>query len=227
MRKFNRLLVLSLALVAFLGGCRSSGEFGSEPEQLVDSARNTFRNMMSDNQYPGLVDLATRAKAIIIVPNMLRLALFFGGRGGDGVMVVRGEDGKWSNPAFYTLGGISWGLQAGGQSSELVIAVMTDKGMRAVMNREVTLGADAGIAVGELGKGVNAATGVGLKSDMYAFARSQGLFVGVSLEGALIHPRETWNQQMYGETATPEAILVDRTATSTSPAVSGLVSAMP
>jgi lipid-binding SYLF domain-containing protein len=136
--------------------------------------------MMSDNQYPGLVDLATRAKAIIIVPNLIRAAFFFGGRGGNGIMLVRGADGKWSDPAFYTLGGISWGLQFGGQSSELVIAVMTDRGLSSIMNREATLGADAGLAVGELGKGVNAATGLGYKSDMYAFARSEGLFVGVS-----------------------------------------------
>ncbi|MGB9153725.1 MAG: lipid-binding SYLF domain-containing protein [Alphaproteobacteria bacterium] len=222
----NRLILVFTVLLA-LASCRSSGDFGSEPEQMVDSARVSFDGMMKDNQYPGLVDLATRAKAIIIVPNMMRAAFFVGGRGGNGVMLVRGPDGKWSDPAFYTLGGISWGLQIGAQSSELIIAVMTDKGLDAVMNREATLGADAGIAVGELGKGVNAATGMGLSSDMYAFARSEGLFVGVSLEGSDIHPRETWNQQLYGQDATPQSILVDHTASSNSTAVAGLVKAMP
>jgi len=218
-----------LVLVAFLAlaSCRSSGDFGSEPEQLTDRARVSFQGMMGDNQYPSLVDLATRAKAIIIVPNLIRAAFFFGGRGGNGVMLVRGADGKWSNPAFYTLGGISWGLQFGGQSSELVIVVMTDRGLTSIMDREATLGADAGLAVGELGKGVNAATGMGYKSDMYAFARSEGLFVGVSLEGSVIAPRETWNQQLYGQDATPESILVDRTSTAQSPAAAALISAMP
>ena len=75
------------------------------------------------------------------------------GRGGNAVMLVRGEDGKWSPPAFYTIGGISWGLQFGGQTSELVLAVMTDKGVNAVMNRQVTLGADAGVGFGGLGFG--------------------------------------------------------------------------
>ena len=220
---------LSIALIAFLAlaSCRSSGEFGSEPEQLADQARISFQGMMTDNQYPGLVDLATRAKAIIIVPNLIRAAFFFGGRGGNGVMLVRGSDGKWSPPAFYTLGGISWGLQFGGQSSELVIAVMTDKGLSAVMDREVTLGGDAGIAIGELGKGVNAATGLGLKSDMYAFARSEGLFVGVSLEGSVIAPRQTYDQQLYGQDATPESILVKRTSSSNSQVVANLIKAMP
>jgi lipid-binding SYLF domain-containing protein len=142
-------------------------------------------------------------------------------------MLARGEDGKWSNPAFYTIGGISWGLQFGGQSSELVIAVMTDKGLNAIMNREATLGADAGLAIGELGKGLNAATGMGMKSDMYAFARSEGLFVGVSLEGSVIAPRHTWNQLVYGDQVTPEAILIDRTETTSMKPVNDLVAAMP
>lgn len=227
MRTIRSQLVVVLVLVITLASCRSAGEFGSEPEQLVDRARISFQSMMTDNQYPGLVDLATRAKAIIIVPNLIRAAFFFGGRGGNAVMLVRDENGKWSPPAFYTIGGISWGLQIGGQTSELVLTIMTDKGMNAVLNREVTLGADAGIAVGELGKGVNAATGMDTKADMYAFARSEGLFVGVSLEGSVIAPRETWNQQLYGEDATPESILIDRTSKSDAKAVADIIAAMP
>ncbi len=220
---------LLLVMVAFLGlaSCRSSGDFGTEPEQLADRARITFQGMMGDNQFPGLVDLATRAKAIIIVPSLYRAAFFWGGRGGNAVMVVRGADGKWSDPAFYTIGGMSFGLQIGGQSSEMVITVMTEKGLNSIMSREVTLGGNAGLAVGELGKGVAAETGLGLKSDMYAFARSEGLFVGVSLDGSVIAPRETWDQQLYGQDASPQSILVDRTANTTSPAVNGLVAALP
>lgn len=222
----SRFLLIAVSFLA-LANCRSSGEFGSEPAQLVDSARNTFQSMMTDNQFPALVNLSTRAKGIIIVPNMLRAAFFFGGRGGNAVMLVRGEDGTWSPPAFYTLGGISWGLQFGGQASELVIVVMTDKGVKAVMNRQATLGADAGLAIGELGQGVNAAMGMDLKADMYAFARSQGLFLGVSLEGSVIAPRETWNQQMYGQGATPDTILVDRTVQSDNKVVADIIAAMP
>jgi lipid-binding SYLF domain-containing protein len=221
----RHLLILVSAVTLTLAGCRSSGEFGSEPEQLVDNSRVSFQSMLTDSKT--LVDMTTRAKAIIIVPNMLRAAFFFGGRGGNAVMLVRGADGKWSPPAFYTIGGISWGLQFGGQSSELVVTVMTDKGLNAIMNREVTLGADAGLAIGELGAGVNAATGMDTKADMYAFARSEGLFVGISLEGSVIAPRETWNQQLYGDNATPQSILVDRTSTSSSQAVSGIIAAMP
>lgn len=227
MRVLNSRLLLILTAFLALASCRSSGEIGTEPEQMVDRARITFQSMMSDTQYPGLVDLATRAKGIIIVPNLIRAAFFFGGRGGNGVMLVRGANGRWSAPAFYTIGGASWGLQIGGQASELIIVVMTEKGVNAIMNREVTLGGDAGVAIGELGQGIHAATGLGLKSDMYAFARSQGLFAGISLDGSVISPRGTWNQQVYGQDATPKSILVDRTSTSSSNAVNALIAAMP
>ncbi len=226
MRKFNHRLILACVALLALGSCRSSGQYANDQEELADKARMTFQSMMKDSQYPGLVDLATRAKAIIIVPNMYRAAFFFGGRGGYAVMLVHNEQG-WSPPAFYTIGGLSWGLQFGGQDSDLVITVMTDKGLHAIMSREATLGADAGIAVGELGAGMNAATGMDLKADMYAFARSAGLFVGISLEGSVIAPRETWNQQVYGDQATPQTILVDRTSASDSKAISGLIAAMP
>ncbi len=222
----SRTLLVFTAILA-LASCRSSGDLGSEPDQLADRARLSFQGMMSDSQYPSLVSLAARAKAIIVVPNLIRAAFFFGGRGGNGVMLVRGEDGRWSPPGFYTLGGLSWGLQVGGQTSELVIVVMTQKGVDAIMTREVTLGGDAGLAIGELGQGINASTGMALKADMYAFARSQGLFVGVSLEGSVITPRETWNQQVYGQDATPKSILVDRTSTSSSAVINNLIAAMP
>lgn len=223
-----RLPVLSLMMTVFLlAGCKSAGEFGSETEQLVEHSRITFQSMMSDSQYPGLVDLASRAKAIIIVPSLIRAAFFVGGRGGNAVMLVRDAHGGWSPPAFYTVGGLSFGLQFGGNTSEIVIAVMTEKGLNAVLDRQVTLGGDAGIAVGELGKGVNAATGLGLKSDMYAFARSEGLYVGFSLEGSVIAPRHTWNREFYGRNVTPRQILVTRETMTQSPAAKALVSAMP
>ncbi len=227
MRNLRHTLLIAIVALLSLTSCRSAGEFGSETEQLVSRARITFKSMMSDNQYPGLVDLASRAKAIIIVPNQLRAAFIIGGRSGNAVMMVRDAQNQWSSPAFYTLSGLSFGLQAGGNSSEIVIAIMTERGLNAVLDRQVTLGGDAGLAVGELGKGVNAATGLGLKSDMYAFARSEGLYLGASLEGAVISPRHVWNRQMYGSNVTPRNILIDRSANSNAQVVSDLIHAMP
>ncbi len=226
-RGFRSTSALLFAALLTLASCRSAGEFGTEPEQLIDRSRISFQSMMGDNQYPGLVDLASRAKAIIIVPNLISAGFFFGGRGGNAIILARNEQGQWSPPAFYTLGGLSFGLQIGGKTSELIITVMTEKGLNSILDRQVTLGGDAGLAIGELGKGVNASTGMGLKSDMYAFARSEGLFVGVSLEGSVIAPRYTWNQQLYGSDATPRSILTEFTSTSSSRSVSDIIAAMP
>ena len=227
MRRLRQTCVVAFLLLFSLTACRSAGEFGSETDQLVDRSRITFKSMMADNQYPGLVDLASRAKAIIIVPSQLRAAFIIGGRGGNAVMLVRDGQNNWSPPAFYTLGGLSIGLQVGGNSSEIVIAVMTERGLNAILDRQVTLGGDAGLAIGELGKGVNAATAIGLKSDMYAFARSEGLYAGASLEGSVISPRHTWNRQVYGRNATPRNILVDRSTSTNSQSVANLISVMP
>ncbi len=220
------LLLVAIALLT-LGSCRSPNTIGSEPERLSDKSRITLQSMLADSQYPGLLDLANRAKAIIIAPNILQAAFFFGGRGGNAVLLARDANGKWSPPAFYAIGGLSWGLQFGGQSSELIITVMTEKGLKAIMNREATLGAAAGLAIGDLGAGARADTGMDLKADMYAFARSEGLFVGVSLDGSVIAPRETWNQQLYGESTTPESILIDHTVSTQSPVIQNLLAAMP
>ena len=224
---FRHPLLMLFVAVLVLAGCRSAGEFGNEPNNLVNRARLSFKGMMSDNQYPGLVDLVSRAKAIIILPNQMKAAFIIGGRGGNAVMVARNQYGEWSNPAFYTLGGLSIGLQVDAHTSEMIIAVMTDKALHAIMARQVTLGGDAGLAIGELGKGFNAATGLDLNADMYAFARSEGLFVGAALQGSVIAPRHTWNRALYGQGATPQGILINRTNTSSSQEVLDLLKVLP
>jgi lipid-binding SYLF domain-containing protein len=224
---FRRSTLLFTVLLMALAGCRSAGEFGREPQNLISRSRVTFTSMMSDNQYPGLVDLVARARAVIILPNLLQGAFLVGGRGGNAIMLARNGQGAWSNPAFYTLGGLSFGLQVGANASEMVIAVMTEKALHAILNTQVTLGGDAGLAIGELGKGVNAATGLDLDADMYAFARSEGLFVGASIQGSVISPRHTWNAVLYGPAATPEGILIEHSNTSSDQAVAEILAAMP
>jgi lipid-binding SYLF domain-containing protein len=131
----------------------------------------------------------------------------------------------WSSPAFYSIGGVNWGLQVGAQSQSIIIAIMTERGLTAIMNRRATLGADASIAAGELGKGIAAQSGMGWKSDMYAFAKSEGLFIGIALDGSVIWPRHEWNEQLYGAGATPDGILLGRQFNS--PVASRLIGALP
>lgn len=206
-----RPVLLALLIAALpLAGCYNADDLATEPEKIVEQSSASATRLFSDPEYSALLDYASRARALLIFPNMLRAAFIFGGKGGNGVLMVRDDQGNWSAPAFYTIGGINWGLQIGGQSQEIVIAIMTERGLNAVMNRRATLGADASVAAGEIGKGVHAATGIGISSDMYAFAKSEGLFAGASLEGSVLWPRNEWNEQFYGAGATPQGILLER-----------------
>ena len=205
MKKFLALIVAAV-LFANVQPARAL----SAPEELVAQAKITAESMFSDPNYPVLLDLTTRAKAIMIVPDMFRAGFLIGGRGGTGLLLARDSSGAWSNPAFYGLGGANFGLQIGAQSTELIIVIMTDKGLNAVMNRKVTLGADANVSLGQLGSGAHIETGMDLKADMYSFARSAGLFAGVALDGTGIGPRDAYNEYFYGKGTTPQAILIDR-----------------
>lgn len=197
----------------------------SEPEEIVGKAKVTAESMFSDPNYPLLLDLVSKSKAVLIVPNMFRAGFFIGGQGGSAALLARDDTGAWSAPAFYQLGGPSFGLQFGAQSSELIVVIMTPKGLNAVMNRRITLGADAGVAIGQLGSGANAATGADLRADMYAFARSSGIFFGVSLDGTVIWPRRDYNDSFYGNGTSPEAILIEHVAQD--PRAQPLVDIMP
>ena len=197
----------------------------TDQKELLAKAQSTLESMLSNPDYPSLLNLATRAKAILIVPRMLKLSFLIGGHGGSGVLLARGADNKWSNPAFYTIAGINYGFQIGGQASELILTVMSEKGLRALLDHELTLGADAGASIGTIGRGAHAATGLGQDADVYAFARSEGLYVGISLDGTVITPDTGWDEAFYGKGATPEAILIERRFTS--PNSDKIIGAMP
>lgn len=182
----------------------------SEPEILVERARVTAMSLLNDPQYANLVSLMKRARAVLILPNVIQAGFFLGGGGGTGVLVARGDDGNWSGPAFYTMAEASFGLQFGGQASQMMIVIMTQKGLDAVIDRKFKLGADANVAIGEIGTAVGAAYGVGLSADMYVYAKSSGLFGGAAVEGSVVAPRQEWNDTFYGQKTTPRGILVDR-----------------
>jgi lipid-binding SYLF domain-containing protein len=192
---------------------------------LLLKSQATLESLLSDPDYPSLLSLVNRAKAVLIVPRMLKLSLFLGGHGGSGVLLARGPNGKWSYPAFYTIGGINYGLQVGGQSSELILTIMSEKGLKVLLEHELTLGADAGASLGTIGRGAYVSTGLGADADIYAFARSAGLYVGISLDGTVVTPDPGWNKALYGEDATPDSILVQQRHSN--PNAEKLVGAMP
>jgi SH3 domain-containing YSC84-like protein 1 len=218
-------VVSSLFALLALSGCSQSRQM-SEQDELMEKARLTATSMFGDPNYSALLGLATDAKALLIAPSVFRGAFFFGARGGNAVVLTKGENGNWNGPAFYVLGGINWGLQFGAQSSELILVIMSERGLKAIMNRKATLGADAGLALAEIGGSAQASSGLDLSADVYAFARSEGVYAGVAIDGSVIEPRVPWNEAVYGAGTTPEAILIQHSVTPPAAAAS-LIAAMP
>ncbi len=222
-----RSALLLVTMVFGLAACHAPEDLRTEPELLVDKAAATAKSMFADPEFSTLLSLTNRARAVIIVPSMLRASFIWGARTGSGVLLVKDPNGGgWSAPAFYTLGGVNWGLQAGVQDQRIIIVIMSERGLNAVLDRRATLGADASVAAGELGKGYNAATGVGINADMYTFAKTAGIYAGVSLDGSWIQPRDSWNKAMYGDAATVRGIVIDRSF-SNSEHTQSLTAAMP
>jgi len=157
---------------------------------------NELRSAPDQNVPNWLLD---RAYAVVVVPNVIKVSLVFGGRRGTGVMVVRKDDGSWSNPVFVNLTGGSWGLQAGVQSTDVMLVFTSKAGVEGIVGGKVTLGADASVAAGPVGRQTEAATDVGFNAQVYSYSRNKGLFFGLALDGSALTINNTYNAEYYGK----------------------------
>lgn len=196
-----------LALLCFcvaLGVTAAKADTTSE----LRKARNVFDEIMQapDKGIPN--DLMAKAVCVGIVPSELKFAIGVGGTYGRGVLVCRkGGDGPWGDPSMFTLGGGSFGLQLGGQATDVVFIVMNEDGARKLVGDEVKLGADISAAAGPVGREGTAATDAEMHAEILSYSRSRGLFAGVSLSGAVLHQDKTENEKLYGSRVTAREIL--------------------
>lgn len=211
-RGVSRRELLGGAVTAFaLSGASRMAFAASDQQELVDRARITIESMGADPSYGDMRAYLGRSVACLVVPQLLKAGFIIGGSGGDGLLVGRKtSDGSWSAPAFYTLAAGSVGLQIGAQASEVVLVINNARGLEAILKNEMKLGADASVAVGPVGSGVEAATTTNFRADIYSYARSKGLFAGASLEGAGILSSTDWNKAYYGRAVNPRDIVVNR-----------------
>jgi SH3 domain-containing YSC84-like protein 1 len=186
--------VISLAALA-LAGCQSGP--GGE-QTLVDRAALTVKELMTQTVSQDPKIMLRRAKAVMICPRVFKAGFFIGGEGGSCVMLARSGNGTWSYPTFYDIGSGSFGFQFGVQDSQLILMIMTNRGLNAVMDSQVRLGANVSVAVASIGAGVQGATTAAVGADILAFAEARGLFGGVSLDGGVMSARVDENQAYYG-----------------------------
>ncbi|WP_447729208.1 lipid-binding SYLF domain-containing protein [Pseudoxanthomonas suwonensis] len=154
--------------------------------------------------------LLDEAKAIVVIPDTIKAGLVIGGRRGHGLMSVKTPDGTWSNPVFVTLTGGSIGFQAGVQSSDIVLVFRNDRSLDNVVNGKFTLGADAAVAAGPVGRNAAAATDGQLKAEIWSWSRARGLFAGVALDGAALRIDRNAQAAVYGPNTTPRMVFEDR-----------------
>jgi SH3 domain-containing YSC84-like protein 1 len=198
-------LIIALGL-AGPPAARASDE--SDAEELVTKAILTLENFQRDPDMAPLRRLARRAMGVFVMPQLLKGGFIVGGSGGNGVLLGRrGVEEPWRGPAFYTVGGVSFGLQIGAELSEVVMLVMTQRGLIAMLSSNVKLGADANIALGPIGTGAEIAT-AGLSADLVVFSRSKGLYGGLSLHGAIMSTRDALNHAFYGRAVSTDDILM-------------------
>lgn len=178
-----------------------------DAQAIVEKARITLNSFMRDKEYSYLHETLAKAKGVVIYPQVLKAGFIFGGSGGNGVLFLRDTDKKdWSGPAFYTMGSVTFGLQIGGESAEVVMLVMTQKAVDTLYSNSMKLGADASIAAGPVGTGAKA----NIVADFISFARSKGAYAGINLEGSVIDVRDSLNKAYYGKEARPVDILAKR-----------------
>jgi lipid-binding SYLF domain-containing protein len=156
-------------------------------------------------------DLLRRAECVGVIPAMKRAAFGFGGRYGRGLVTCRTEDGvePWGAPSMVSISGGSFGLQIGGQSTDVLMLFVTPESIRYLLRDEMTLGADASVAAGPTGRGVSVGTSPTLKAEILTYAKSRGLFAGISLEGAVLRADRDANEELYGGPVDARRLLID------------------
>ncbi len=205
--------MVRITLLAALALLPVAAHAQSEQQELVDRATLAAQDMLNDRDGKDAQYMLKRARAAMICPQMFRAGFLIGGQGGNCVLVARDGAGSWSAPAFYGMGGGSIGFQAGVQDAEVMLMIMSDRGLNAVMDNQFKLGADATATFVDLGGGIEGATTAALSADIVGFTRARGLFAGISLSGSLMSSKSEWNQAYYGRPMAAQQIVITMEAT--------------
>ena len=211
MKRYAVAMALCAVMIsAGMALAESPAEEAAQQGKKLTDATAVYHELitMSDQAIPK--ELLEKCKCIAVLPGVIKAAVGIGARHGSGVMTCRTASG-WSAPAFVNITGGSWGLQLGAESTDLVLFFMTDRGARSLVNgSRITLGGKASVAAGPFGRSGEVATNLELKSEIYSYARSKGLFAGLSLEGARLAPNKDDVVHYYGPGVTYKQLLFGR-----------------
>ena len=176
----------------------AGGETPANEVQKVDDSVRVLQEMMKESDKSVPIRLLERSAGIAIIPDVVKAAFVVGGRHGRGIVCVRGRDGAWSDPVFIGITGVSVGWQVGVQSADIILVFRTERSLENFTRGKFTLGADAGVAAGPLGRSAEASTDAELKAEILSYSRSRGLYVGLSLQGASLYVDAKADESFYG-----------------------------
>jgi lipid-binding SYLF domain-containing protein len=198
-------LALSLSSAAFML------QAADTPQERFSDATKVFEEIMATPDKGIPEDLLEKAHCVVIVPGMKQAGFVLGAKYGKGYAVCRKEHGGWAAPEAIRVEGGSFGFQIGASSTDVVMLVMNERGMRRLMEDKFTLGAEATVAAGPVGRQSTAQTDVQLSAEILSWSRSKGLFAGIALTGATLRPDNDVNQELYGAKLTAKEILTGAT----------------
>lgn len=201
----NTHILASMIMLALIFA--STAQAATREEKRVSDAADVVNQLARIPEQSIPPSLLSRAYGIAVIPNVVRAAFGIGASRGKGIIVVRQDDDSWSNPAFITITAGSFGWQVGADSTDIILVFKTRKGIDGIANGKLTLGANASVAAGPVGRVTSASTDIRFQAEVYSYSRSRGLFAGVALEGAGVTMDRKANAAYYGSTSmTPEAI---------------------
>lgn len=226
-RRHRSILVPVLLLALAEAATALAADSAAELDARVQRSAVVFREMRSAPDHEIPTDLLSRSRCVAIVPNVIKAAWVLGGRYGKGVLSCRSTAGEWSPPVFVLMTGGSFGLQFGASSTDVVLFFMTSDSVKSLFNNKVKLSGDLGVAAGPVGREAEAATDGAFQAQIYSYARSRGLFAGLSLSGAYLGVNYEETRNYYGKTYTASAVLFDRKVTKIPKSTWTLLSALP
>jgi lipid-binding SYLF domain-containing protein len=214
--RISRLALGFLAVLALTCSALVQAQARQEGRLLISSQVLEELRSARDQAIPDR--LLERAYGIAVIPDMTKIAFFAGGRRGHGVLVVRDSKGRFSNPVFISLTGGSFGWQWGVQSSDIVLVFTTEKGIRGISGGKLTLGADASVAAGPVGRTASAATDQNFKAEVYSYSRTRGIFAGLALDGTVLSIDDGANSEFYKKSDVAASDIINGAVSTEDPA---------
>jgi lipid-binding SYLF domain-containing protein len=227
MTKLSRIpfLVALLCTVLSVNTLAAQETKKTEEAERAAEATRVLTEIMSIPEQSIPDELMSHAHGIAVIPHVVKGAFGFGGQWGKGLMSQRGEDGRWSAPSYVEITGGSFGLQIGVQATDIVLVFTDEGGVRGLLKSKLKLGADASATAGPVGRKAEVGTDVLLRSGVFAYSRSKGLFAGISLDGSVVSIDDDANRKVYGKDMNAEEILFGK-STSIKPEVREFVATM-